>query len=1543
MYCVFWQSIFALARQRQQENSQQPSSSPDEIQHGNFTGRLPNFDAVIAYPNCLLFSVGGGKAEETFDTALLLYGSPLSEVTKCDFLYTPEVFGALKLPQPNGNESWYPTPFESIDTEHRFGREYDVSTKYRVYKTLVLRMAQLQRIIKFMDQVRVDTKASLQKRKWAEQNIAALYVWLDAHLMLAMAIDELGYIPRDNSPEMQVLLERYKPEPEMALTETEMPDLSREIRRCAFMSKREISRKDDPIVEALEKAPPERCLTREAAMKCADLFAVNTSYFGWIKLLLAAMYLGVYHTSTYRGGWRYRWSVYRLFFFTMDVRLKPFCQPARMTDGSVGSVVGGSTEYVAREYDLNDLYDSMGIDQVSNTAARTTSKSNAKSGRGGGGTRKRNTRVKKVLTTVQFRHYQTIVGLTHRAQMSETTTRRRSRSAPPPLNDTPASPAKRHTVDDADDVDATAAARGDSLATTSDASAIAPKKKKMAPKLRDAAMRNLTSAQAAPEVLKKQGLTIDPESIAEDNDFKQGIFMANAIGRLGVERNRGVLYFEQRREIYMTHMQAVRVALAAKIPAGDAKTAVPPINEPVPPPEMGEAVKYKDVAKRMIPDDRRMPSEDELQRDSIIFHAISTVITLRSETSSTVEKEYTYQNAINLALRLFLMFGLERWNESMLNELCARTSTLDDNCPRTDWAAWQMGNIMLADMLRCNLDALYTKPCKLGAFLTTYQPYERMKESTGDAERTAIINNLYTLEKETYLAATLRTMTSMLNGAAYADEQLEHTPPTETPIMMRHLLMHWQYPRFAPPIDLEKIPRQKHETAATTTATTGEGRDNVGGNIIVQSKQQMRAWIMPAQLSFLIEPTTRMPAEKATHTEIVEQFVKPARFPLKLFHVDDRTINEFNRHRHDYHIAPSDTIVEDFLERLASRDMYQFLVMYMYLQAVANHMSNRTWPLPRHIVDHQTTTLRSHYCIPADRPVPRHLMKTLVCMGCQRCAAVMPTMRKQQSTGDNNLGAGIDIGCSHVRWVAETDDDIVFEAVRKRGGMLMPLDSMLPAKSWTKVLHHRARQHRHCYDMYCTESKEETTEMLEHPERFGFLPARPTAEEIDAQAHSILGALFDEEFIAKFAEPTDVRTLIAPMSKPGASLHLVASGRGKLGELDFDEKLCAEANRRIGLYLPVGGKMKSFQIWGHTLKDRDRRYDTVRWVDATQRLKAETKKTKQLDNQRKTIDGIVEQDERASRLYTFDAKRRRDAQSMARVAQCGREQMLEVDLYGRALAQEQIFVVGRAQQTADDDFLMACCDCLGKVHASEAYPIADRVVCKPCYTASQTRGGVVAKRTVRGESTKSVTTARLSALSAESAALMRVAPNQRLLSPSFKSLHNCVVPDGTPCAMDRCKRIKSEVTLMYGLQVLRDIDVGNEAYGYIFFCKRHAALYSPLFKSPFVVPLSSIKVFMLEGVRKFDTNLTSGNFLDRYLRSAAQSAHIGTMERQRIEVAKKHKSLMNKKRRQQRDETLQMAAEANAVQENTQALGRKKKAASTSTTQLLPPVGTLEE
>lgn len=1468
MYCEAWARIFELATVF--------ASAADEVQHGDLTGHLPPFEPLAHYANCHLFASGGGRTVHGFHFALLLYGAPLATVIQCDELYTERVAGTIRLPAPNGLESWYPHTFQSLVGDYDDDDApvpYDVPN-YRAYQTVVLRMVFLLRSIKTMAEISTDEDAAAQKRKLAQEHESMLYVWLDALLMFCIAIDELGYVPRDDSPEMAVLFERYSHDVHMAFTESELPDLSRDIRTLSIFNN--ANEDGTELCNMIKKAWPERCGTRETAMKVADKITCDASLFAAFKLFLPALYLGIYSTSKYRCGWRMRWGVYRLHFFRMDARLRGFCRLRTMPDGA--QLYGGTAAYLAHQYNLNDLHDSMRIDEQA-TAAPPLPPVRAVVSSGKSRSRALRARARKTFTNIQFRHYPTIVAMTYRAEMSGDAPRRRARSgnAPPP----PPPPQQQSMKMPIDGGGPPSSPPGQR----------APAKKAV-PKLRDAAMRNLTSARTAEP---RQGLAIDVNSTLNDNDFLQGLYVANAVGRLTVEQNRGVLYYEQRKEVY--------VAAAEATAPVDAPS---PAAEVLPPYEPGERIKYRDAQRRMIAEDRRVPDLEDLQADCILFHALSSIISRRADGKTAVEKEYTYQNTINLALREFLIFALDRWNEALLNELCART----------DWAQWQLGNHIVADALRHNLDALYAVPgAKLGAYLTSYGPYERMKEATGDTARSAIVNNLYTVEKEPFLPAMLRMMTTLLNNDGYADVRVDHVMPTETPLMLRHLLMYWRYPRYAPPLALADIRRANEQQQQQPSSP-----NDTGGR---QSTQQLHEYSMPAQISFLIEPTTRLPDANASAEEIREQFVRRAHFPLRLFHVDEVTIMEFQRHRHIYHMTPGDPVITSYIEPLAKRSIYQFMVMYTYLQAIAVHMSLHTWPLPRHIVDHQLRTLRSHYCVPANQPVPRHLLKTLVCIGCQRCSAVMPTARKQQSVnGNDTLGAGVDIGCDQVRWVAETDDDIVFEAVRKRGGALLPLEALLPADSWTRVLHHRARLHRRPYDRYCTESQEESEELLAHPEQYGnYLPVRATEAQIDERSARLFGSMFDEENVARYATPTDVRQLIKPLSKPGAPLHLVASGRGKLGELDFDERLADEANKRISLYIPEGSNMRSFQMWGHALEGRDPRYDTVRWVDATQRMKAESKKTKQLDNSRRTIDGIVEHEERATSLRTFDAKRRRDAQSMARVAQCSREQMLEVDLLGRALVQEQIFIVGRTPQAATGDFLMACCDCLGKIRGSEAYPIGDRVVCRPCYYASQARGGVVAKRTVRGESTKSVATARLTTLTAESAELMRQAPSQRMLSPSFKALHSLVVPNGTPCAMDRCRTVKSDVHPMYGLQVLRDIDVGNESYGWIFFCKKHAALYAQLFKSPFVVPLSSIKVFMLEGVRRFDMNITSGNFLDRYLRRAAQSAHMGTIERHKTELAKRSRRLTTQKRIQRQTDAAHDVADAQAAIGTAQQLG----------------------
>jgi len=314
----------------------------------------------------------------------------------------------------------------------------------------------------------------------------------------------------------------------------------------------------------------------------------------------------------------------------------------------------------------------------------------------------------------------------------------------------------------------------------------------------------------------------------------------------------------------------------------------------------------------------------------------------------------------------------------------------------------------------------------------------------------------------------------------------------------------------------------------------------------------------------------------------------------------------------------------------------------------------------------------------------------------------------------------------------------------------------------------------------------------------------------------------------------------------------------------------------------------SHLLLGHSLNGADKRYDFVKWVDAPQRSKTEAKKAKQLVVMRDKINSIVDDRRRKRRIVQFEVKRCRDACSMAVYSRCGRERMIEIDFCGRALRSGLLTTGGNGG--GDDQLLLACCGCLTRVSSQDVKPIGEIVVCGQCYDTLRQTGGTVTQRTARGESTKSVSTSRVGTTLATDetdteenesvvARLARVRRMQEQLSPSWGALSSDMVPIGTPCIMDRCKTFKTSENRMFGLEVLQDVDVGNETFGYIYMCANHARMYSSAFKVPYRLSLSTVRNYMVTGRKDFDQVAPHGAFLDDIMRRGAELNAVGAQVR----------------------------------------------------------------
>lgn len=1360
-------------------------------------------------------------AAESFTQCAFLFAVPFAALAlDYDALFVA-ISKTVALPRVRDTESWYPVAFDDLPT----------TGSYRIYKTLVLRIAFLLRCIKSVFNHRTAETQAAQREHFLHME-HQLYSWLDAHMMLMIGIDQLGHIPSDNSPAMQVLIERYSPEVNMAMTESQLPDLSAEVARCSFFTPTSDALRDDPLIYTFSKALPHRCEVREVAVKVSEVAAHNGGYFGFIKLALVAMFLGLYSRCNYRAGWRLRFSVYRLFFFSMDPRLLPFRTAQRTFDAAAaaGRPLGGSAAAMAHDYNLNGICDSI-MAPMSPTKRRRAEAAN---------------------TRLQYVSYSAVVASKYASSAEGAQKRRQS-----------------------------GAAAASSTAAFS-------KKKKSATQIRQDSTRHWrhgytpTAAGDCTAALLSEAAASSAASEQVDCDvemFRQGLFAANSMTRLTYEKNCGVDYYEQR--------LAAGTLPESGITLRDGSTPPPP-----PPADSNETIAYKQAIKGMLPCDRELPSEEALQRDRIIYHWISTLV-LRDKTSAGESKgedrDYIFQNAINLAVREYLIFALARWLEPLRQELFARVS----------WASWEESVMIFGDGLRQKLDKLYVVPCPLGAFLTNYAPYQWMS----NLARSRPINNHYTSEHESFLCALKRLMKAKINNSGFGDAPVDRVVPRETEILIQHLLQHWRYPRVAPPINFGAVRRVSAAADASETSTNG-----------VFERYQEK--IVAPQLVYMIEPAplpVALPADGDIAGFIRREYVERARFPLGVFHASDEMLRRFTACRSAYHMAPSDPVVKDFVNWLADHSAYQFYLLRTYCKVVERYTEIHTFALPRHIAEYQLRTLRSQFCVPDNRPVPPHLMRSLVCPGCKRCASVFTSAAAQKNSS-------MAVGNDEVRFVSRTDDDEVFERVRARGNLPLPLHALQPAASWTEVLQHRAQPNCEVYDRYCgpQESAETARAIIDNPEQFGYMPIDPTSAQLDEFGARLFADTFSER--ERFAQPTDRRLQIYTDEKPDPSLlqmKAVARGQGRLGELDFDLALWKEVDRRMRIFNGTGADgARSFLLFGHALEGGDGDYASIKWTDTTNRIKAEGKKTKQSNAQLTRHNMTVDQDERAKKLSAFSAKRRRDAESLARFVLCSRRRMMEIDLCGRALRATSLHVSGRVQ-TERDECILACCDCLARIWSHKSRLIADRIVCEPCYIGARHNGGLAAQRAIRGESTKIVTATTTAPQTSDNALRTRTTALQTQLSPSFTTLCSEVVPNGTPCIMDRCKAFKSDVQAMYGLEVLLDTNVGNETYAFVYFCQRHAKTYHRLFRLAIKLPLSTLKLFMMQNRRDFAEVVTRGSYLDDVMRRAAHATGIGTQARAEEELKRRRKREAQVQRRQRQiasnESTRQRDAATSAV------------------------------
>ena len=1327
-------------------------------------------ESLLSYPNCALYA---HHSQTDPLLAAFLFATPFADVARDQRLLLHAVQCARKLETAS---RWRELPDQLADHKH--------------FAALVVRIELLVAMC--------NTQSS------DSALVHETFAWLDAHILLTLAVDALGGILADSSPALDALLARYSPAHHTALRAADMPNLAAELEQCNLFVGGIDTHKEDMFVDLFSKALPRRYDSKDLVSKMAEAMTRNAGFSAFLRVALAATQLGVYPHARSHAPFAVRRAVYRLCFFELDPALRQYAV------GDFGSAAALRREFASTQIEerMRELIDA---DENAHVQVQCLS----------------------LMKSLAHAH-STALGAkrTKKPDAAADGTVRRSRKKPLHV----AVVERTATTEGANQAPLTVAKHADT-----------------------------TPVCDGTGLLTRTALQFDDSEQADA--VAAALAASHTVARLVYERNCGTDVFEQRRAAGLVPADAIG-----------------------PPAKMWSPIEYDSAASGALaqPSDHVLPSEERLQADALIYEWLTTSVSSwpgRARVASARGKktEYVFQSALLLAVREYIVFALRRWCEPLRYSFERLVH----------WYEWEQQVLRAANSLRTRLrQASFKTNWSTADLLADPRPYAVAAKKSPTHQ--------FEPHVEPFIDALLQQFAQSSRGrngktVAATRPPVDTAPvdavlPRETELLIRHALRFWKYARCLPlatelPID----PRDNSPNRAQPT-------------------------------DFMIDPVACDPRTACTRDVIVRDLVEQNRFPLSIFHATTDVLEQFAKCRVSYRDAPDGdervAKIVEFVEWLAQTSIYQYQLIYAFCRAVNRHLQIKTFALPLHVREHQARALRNQNCMPPDAALPPHLLRGLVCRGCGRVATFLPPSEQRQ--------AAIAFGNDEVRLLTTpSDDELVFAAVARRRCTPLAYEALVGADSWLTVLHHRARDAPPVYDRYCgPESAEVSGDAIDSPERVGLLPLDATEEQYEASVR----ARFQVDTRAGVTVPTDRRRAVAASDRPP---QMVARGRGRLGEMAFSDALWLRVNERM---MELGGCAsgdRSFLLMGHMLPNNNRQFAPMRFACKTHNSRSETRKSRAAarassllnsaaahDSDDELVDDgepSVDAKALAARRSRLLIKECREAHAGAVYAACSRELMYEVDYLGRALC-FTVLDSSKRVDCAPGDYVAICCDCLAATRSHDLLAIADRIVCTPCYNASRLRSGSVVQRTARGESIKTAATAVPNALSSDVLQTVQATARQLLFSPSYASLCNEVVLLGTVCAMDRCESVKTAETCFYGLEVLCDTDVGNEAFGFIYFCQTHARLYRALFNSPTRLPLSTVRYFMADS-KRFSNNVgMHGNFLESVLRGDARS----TDDRARQDLSKQlgaqHRDTMQE-RRKQRKVALNNGARRIAAQE----------------------------
>ncbi len=218
---------------------------------------------------------------------------------------------------------WLP----AYDTpEAYFERDSDT---YALYTALVSRVNALEHYASALRTLVSSSRAMTVSSSSNMDRLCALahymHAWLDAHLLAALALDDVAEPPADDSETARVVFGAFAPSWRTYFHEGALPDISRIVESCSFFTSMTPPAATKPVSETetavhalqqfLNKTIPRRCGVRNVMSHFEVLFAKHDAIAAWTRAITAASLLGVYRHARDRPAVRERMRLYRFFFY----------------------------------------------------------------------------------------------------------------------------------------------------------------------------------------------------------------------------------------------------------------------------------------------------------------------------------------------------------------------------------------------------------------------------------------------------------------------------------------------------------------------------------------------------------------------------------------------------------------------------------------------------------------------------------------------------------------------------------------------------------------------------------------------------------------------------------------------------------------------------------------------------------------------------------------------------------------------------------------------------------------------------------------------------------------------------------------------------------------------------------------------------------------------------------------------------------------------------------------------------------------------------